>query len=464
MDGPLATLIPVSSIEAVNKVVRVKMMENASGIEPHEGEGSDKKLRGNYQFFSPKEKAEFGKRAAELGITSTIRYFAKVDTKQRQLSPSTLFAWKENYLKELSKRRLDKDQGVDELPPKKRGRPPLLGTELDHRVQLYVKELRANGAIINTAIVMATGEGIVQHHDMNLLAKHGGPIAITKPWAQSLLTRMHFVKRRGNTKLKGDVLDFKQCKEQFVFDVKTIVEFEEIPDRLVINWDHTGINYVPVSTWTMEKEGCKRVEIIGLNDKRQITMVLAVTKNGHYLPPQLIYAGKTKKCLPKVNFPSSWHITCTENHWANEVTTLQYIDEILLPYIRQTRKELNLPPHHSSLVIFDRFKAQCTATVLEVLAENHILVALVPANCTDRLQPLDISINKPVKEFLRKQFHDWYANLVCNQVQTTDKVKPVDLRLTIMKPLGATWLIKLLDYLQLNPEFAINGFRSAGLL
>ena len=105
---------------------------------------------------------------------------------------ATLFARKENYLKELSKRRLDTDQGVDELAPKKQGHPPLLETELDHPVQLYVKELRANGAIISTAIVIATGEGIVQHHDMNLLAKHRGSIAITKPWAQPLLTRMHF--------------------------------------------------------------------------------------------------------------------------------------------------------------------------------------------------------------------------------------------------------------------------------
>ena len=39
--------------------------------------------------------------------------------KQRNLSPSTLFAWKENYLKDLSKRRLDEDQEVEELPPKK---------------------------------------------------------------------------------------------------------------------------------------------------------------------------------------------------------------------------------------------------------------------------------------------------------------------------------------------------------
>ena len=36
--------MPMSSIEAVNKVVRAKMMENATRIEIHEGEDSDKKL------------------------------------------------------------------------------------------------------------------------------------------------------------------------------------------------------------------------------------------------------------------------------------------------------------------------------------------------------------------------------------------------------------------------------------
>ena len=36
----------------------------------------------------------------------------------------------------------------------------------------------------------------------------------------------------------------------------------------------------------MEEEGSKRVEITGMYDRQQITIVLAVTKNGHYLPPQ----------------------------------------------------------------------------------------------------------------------------------------------------------------------------------
>ena len=62
--------------------------------------------------------------------------------------------------------------------------------------------------------------------------------------------------------------DFDERKEQFLYDAKVLVNYEEIPDSLVINWDHTGIKYIPVSSWTMEREGTKRVEILGIDDKR----------------------------------------------------------------------------------------------------------------------------------------------------------------------------------------------------
>ena len=136
-------------------------------------------------------------------------------------------------------------------------------------------------------------------------------------------------------------------------------------------------------------------------------------------------------------------MTFTENHWANALTTLQYIGEILLLYVKQKRQDLKLPDDQSCLVIFDRLKAQCTPTVLEVLKDNNILITLVPANCTDRLQPLDVSFNKSVKEFLRGQFHYWYAGEVCSQLHECNKVQAVDLSLSVVKPLRAIWLINL---------------------
>ena len=68
---------------------------------------------------------------------------------------------------------------------------------------------------------------------------------------------MGFVKRRANTSAKVCVADFEASKHQFLFDINAIVEMEEIPTDLIINWDHTSIKYVPVGNWTMAKEGSK---------------------------------------------------------------------------------------------------------------------------------------------------------------------------------------------------------------
>ena len=57
---------------------------------------------------------------------------------------------------------------------------------------------------------------------------------------------------------------------------------------LIINWDHTCLNYVPASNWTMVQQGLKCVEIGGLDDKCQITALFAGTMSGIFLSPQII--------------------------------------------------------------------------------------------------------------------------------------------------------------------------------
>ena len=59
---------------------------------------------------------------------------------------------------------------VEELPPKKHGCPLLIGVQLDDRVELYIKEMRKKGVILNTRVVMAAAEGIMTCHDANLIA------------------------------------------------------------------------------------------------------------------------------------------------------------------------------------------------------------------------------------------------------------------------------------------------------
>ena len=50
-----------------------------------------------------------------------------------------------------------------------------------------------------------------------------------------------------------------------------------IPNELVINWDHTGVNYKPVNNCTIATEGSKQITVTWLGDKRQLTAGLVAS-------------------------------------------------------------------------------------------------------------------------------------------------------------------------------------------
>ena len=133
----------------------------------------------------------------------------------------------------------------------------------------------------------------------------------------------------------------------------------------------------------------------------------------------------------------------------------------------QKREDLGMSADFPALLLFNNFSGQCTPEVLKMIYSSfythHMHVALVPSNCTDRLQPLDLSVNKRVKDFLKRQFQEWHADLVSAQVQKS-QVELIDLRVSIVKSLGAKWMDKLYDYLRSKPEIVCNGFQAAGIL
>jgi len=56
------------------------------------------------------------------------------------------------------------------------------------------------------------------------------------------------------------------------------------------------------------------------------------------------------------------------------------------------------------------FKGQTTDAIYQMLRDNNIYVISIPANCMDKLQPKDLSINKALKEGNEKQFSEWYSS------------------------------------------------------
>ncbi len=124
-----------------------------------------------------------------------------------------------------------------------------------------------------------------------------------------------------------------------------------------------------------------------------------------------------------------------------------------------------LSESHPVLVLFDCFRGQTTDAIESMLKEHNIISVRIPANCTDKLQPMDVSINKPVKHGMRTRFQTWYASEVHKQLKevTVDNVK-VSVAASVVKPLTGRWIISTWQEIEQRPALAVNGFRGAGIL
>ena len=78
----------------------------------------------------------------------------------------------------------------------------------------------------------------------------------------------------------------------------------------------------------MAERSCTQVPVVGKGDKREVTVVLAVTASGKLLPPQLIYQGKTNGYHPKITFPTKWNVTHSTSHWSTAETMVEYFDNL----------------------------------------------------------------------------------------------------------------------------------------
>ena len=253
-------------------------------------------------------------------------------------------------------------------------------------------------------------------------------------WAQSLFRGMGFRHRQATTsKLEIPEGALKEIKMLFHHDIMMKFNFAKfnIPDSLIINLDQTPTKYVPVGHTTLVKKNSKTATIKVSTDKRTITATFAISIRGGFLQMQLIYGGKTKKCLPRFKFPEKFSLSYNKTHYSNEKEACKFIKDILKPYIKQVIERNNLPIDQTALVIMDVFKGQVTPMVLDLYKESNIVVVLVPANMTNHLQPLDLTVNGYVKMFMHAKFNSWYSSQLRRQLDEGKQLQDIDVPLRL---------------------------------
>ena len=229
---------------------------------------------------------------------------------------------------------------------------------------------------------------------------------------------------------------------------------------MVINLDQTPSKFVPGCNKTLAKKGCKSVPIASSTDKPMITATFSITLTGEFLPIQLIYQDNQK-------YPS---VSSVKKHYSNKKEELNMLENIIIPCVEQQRVSINLAFDHLALIIMDVFKGQMTCAVRELFNENHILLEKVPANLTYLFQPLDVQggPNGYVKHFMKKKFTLWYSDQVIRALDEGKDIKDVEisLKLSIVKPLHAKWLIEMYNHMTSSEgrDVCLKGWKVTGIL
>lgn len=346
----------------------------------------------------------------------------------------------------------------------KRGRRTMLPSEIDAKVLDMVRSMRSAGAVTNFHTLIGLATGIVMANDRTLLKENGGHVEFTIGWCQSIYKRLNFVRRKATTAkplIAPGLID--EMGFSFYKEINELVRWFNIPKELVINIDQTPLPFVLISSYTMEEKGNQCVPVSGTTDYRQITGTFGVSLSGDFLPIQLIYKGKTHRCQPNYPFPHEFHVTQNENHWANEDTSVDLLKKILIPYVQKTREKLSLPNDQPWLLIADVFKGQWTEAVTKGVSESHGKMCAVPSNMTNVYQPLDLSVNRSCKSYLRREAQCWYSKEIEKQVKEgkqSHEIK-VDTRVSVVKPLHAKWVVSFYDYMNGHPEIVMSGWRKS---
>uniref|UniRef100_K7FMC7 HTH CENPB-type domain-containing protein n=1 Tax=Pelodiscus sinensis TaxID=13735 RepID=K7FMC7_PELSI len=155
---------------------------------------------------------------------------------------------------------------------------------------------------------------------------------------------------------------------------------------LIGNADQTPLNFDNPYDRTLELKGAKTVSIATTgHEKSRFTVMLACMVDGTKLPPHIVFKRKT---MPRnIIFPFMCRLT--------ERSCLL----ILCSSARQCQRML----YSRTPFTMDAFWCHCMPSIKKRRQQDKTDLAIIPGGMTKMLQPLDVTVNKPMKDALRRK-------------------------------------------------------------
>ena len=168
----------------------------------------------------------------------------------------------------------------------------------------------------------------------------------------------------------------------------------------------------------------------------RLTCAVTVSAAGDILRPFIVFKGKHDGRIArefqnpkKSGFPVDCSYICQDRAWMDEAMMLQWVKEVLEPWSK------HVPAGIMPYLLLDSYKCHLMSSVVHAIQDLGIEVDHIPGGCTGLVQPLDVGVNKPLKNQIRRKWEEYMLE--------------EGLAMTVSKPLTrqrmATWVTESLD-------------------
>lgn len=172
----------------------------------------------------------------------------------------------------------------------------------------------------------------------------------------------------------------------------------------IANLDETPIPFEYLDGRTYDTTGLKTIWAKSAKsgwNKRQASLILMVFADGiSRVKPKLIFHAVTgENILQKEGHLYDSRVTVEFNKtaYSNGTVFLNQIETEIIPAFEG----------RPSLFALDAAGFHKTGPILDAFAKAKIIPSMIPGGCTGLIQPLDISINHPMKEMFREEMEEY---------------------------------------------------------
>jgi transposase-like protein len=342
-------------------------------------------VRGNFRArhvnITQKKKRQWSAREKLMVIAYYEQGHSKRSTANKfEIEPKQLRDWlkhKEQLMKVAPY--------TQKLVPGARPKYPQLETELME----WFKESRSQLKTVSRYMIQAKARTLAKKPVYETVYPDIKEAKLSQKWVDGFMSRHNLVNRRKTTVAQRLPENYVEQQSDFLSYVLFRRKEHQYPLSLIANMDETPLAFNLPSNTTVEQRGTKTISTLSTGHERaNFTVVLACMADGTKLPPVIIF--KLVK-IPRGEFPDGVIIRANPKGWMNEDEMIWWIENV---WTQRARRGVN----PRSLLVLDSFTAHKTDAVKKRFREKNTDLAVIPGGLTSRLQPLDVSLNKPFKD------------------------------------------------------------------